>query len=341
MIIKHSLGAYGIHVYSKDALLNELPDSSFIITDQTVRRMLSAQISESIPLLALEPGEQSKTLEAFGRCHEWLVSRGANRKSTLVALGGGVIGDLVGFVAATYMRGVPFIQIPSTLLAQVDSSVGGKVGIDLGQVKNLVGAFHAPTEVRLSVELLQYLPERQFINGMAEVWKYGAIMDAALFEILEKCPISPGSPELGDVIHRCIGLKAQVVEADEFETNGLRAILNFGHTVGHAIESLTGYGPVLHGEAIAIGMAVESKIGEMLGLTEKGTYERLCSALNNQKLPITHPICRDVDAMVENMKRDKKAAKRELTFSLLTEIGQCKLLGGVDEKAVRAALMDL
>lgn len=341
MIIEHSRGAYGIDAYSKDALLSELPKSSFIITDQNVQRILSADAITSLPVLALEPGEQSKALKTFGMCHEWLVRSGANRKSTLVALGGGVIGDLVGFVAATYMRGVPFIQIPSTLLAQVDSSVGGKVGIDLGQGKNLVGAFHAPIQVRLSVELLQDLPERQFTNGMAEVWKYGAIMDSPLFSALESRVLSPRSSELGDVVHRCIALKAQVVEADEFETNGLRAILNFGHTVGHAVESLTGYEPVLHGEAVAIGMAAEAKIGEILGLTEKGTYERLRCALETQKLPTTHPICRDAEAMIETMKRDKKAFGGALAFSLVTEIGQCKLVGGVDEKAVRSALIDL
>jgi 3-dehydroquinate synthase len=331
--IRHSRGAYEIRHLPLGDLLADLPPYSFVITDQNVRD--AVETPAGLPVLVLPPGEGNKSLETYGRCLEWLAGAGASRKSTVVALGGGVIGDLVGFVAASYMRGVRFLQIPTTLLAQVDSSVGGKVGLDLNAGKNLVGAFYPPSEVRLSTEVLASLPERQMNAGMAEVWKYGAIMDLELFQRLERNDIG-----LAEIVDRCISLKAEVVEADEFETTGLRAILNFGHTVAHAIESLTGYGPVLHGEAVAIGMVVEARLGERLGVTPPGNEARLRECLVRQGLPTYHPLLQEPDQVIETMRKDKKAVSGRLAFSLLTQLGGCKLVEGVPEGDVRAALSE-
>ncbi|AIE85782.1 3-dehydroquinate synthase [Fimbriimonas ginsengisoli] len=337
MTIRHSFGSYEIVDTPLEALLNALPPSSFVITDQNVQAALSLP---DLPTLVLEPGEGNKSLAVYGRCLEWLAGAGASRRSTVVALGGGVVGDLAGFVAATYMRGVPFVQIPTTLLAQVDSSVGGKVGLDLQAGKNLVGDFYPPTEVRLCAEVLATLPERQFNAGMAEVWKYGAIMDADLYARLRRSRLHAGHPYLSAVVKRCIDLKAHIVEHDEFETTGLRAILNFGHTVAHAIESLTGYGPVLHGEAVAIGMVAEARLGTELGITPAGVEENLRESLTEAGLPTVHPLLNDTEAMLRAMRRDKKAVEGRLAFSLLTQIGRCKLVEGVPETKVRDALTE-
>lgn len=340
MKIRHSRGAYPIDWFSPRDLLRDLPPQTYLLTDANVVEALGTDFRTDLPARILEPGEGNKSLEVYGDCLRWLAERGATRKSTLVALGGGVVGDLGGFVAASYMRGISFLQIPTTLLSQVDSSVGGKVGIDLPEGKNLVGAFYPPVQVRLSLDLLRALPERQFANGMAEVWKYGAIMDRALFEDLCDRPVDRNDERVSDVVTRCIRLKADVVEADEYETTGLRAILNFGHTVAHAVESLTGYGPVLHGEAVAIGMVAEATLGERLGLTPAGTDRLLAEHLARQGLPTTHPILRDVEPMVAAMRKDKKATAGDLAFSLLTEIGGCKLIEGVNEREVRAVLSE-
>src|SRR5205807_1069483 len=193
--------------------------------------------------------------------------------TTIIAFGGGVIGDLAGLVAALYMRGVPYVQIPTTLLAQVDSSIGGKVAVDLAAGKNLAGAFYPPKEVLIPLDALRTLDKRQFRNGMAEVWKYAFIADKDLLGTLKaKVPnCSNNVNNLKGIVQRCIEIKKGAVEADEFETSGARAVLNFGHTVGHAIESATGYSGIFHGEAISIGMVAESYLGEELGVTEAGT----------------------------------------------------------------------
>lgn len=332
--VRHHRGSYLVQPRSREALLQDLPSNSYILTDANVDATLRPEGKK----LVLEPGERTKGFEAYARCLSWLASERASRKATVVALGGGVIGDLGGFVAATYMRGVRFLQIPTTLLAQVDSSVGGKVGIDLPEGKNLAGAFLPPSEVRLSVDVLESLPPRQFANGMAEVWKYGLIMDADFFAKLDADPLRPGHPSLAEAVLRCVRLKADVVEKDEFETTGLRAILNFGHTIGHALETVTGYEALLHGEAISVGMVLEARLGELLGLTPVGTVEAVRQAMLRSDLPIAHPATQDVDAMVEAMRRDKKATEGSLAFSLLTRIGECKLVEGVEESAVRAVL---
>jgi len=236
------------------------------------------------------------------------------------------------------MRGVPYYQIPTTLLSQVDSSVGGKVGVDLPEGKNLAGAFYPPAHVSISVELLQTLSRQQFANGMAEVWKYGFIMDSELVGLLEEKAIEPNDSNLESIVERCIALKARVVEADEFETTGLRAILNFGHTVGHAIEFATGYGTLLHGEAISIGMVAEARLGELLGITPAGIWREIQRNMKNQGLPTSHLVLHHSELLLNAMLGDKKAANGKLAFSLLTDIGRCKLVEDVPASAVQEAL---
>jgi 3-dehydroquinate synthase len=328
MTIRHTNGTYEVVPTTLRDALSDLPTDCVIVTDANVASV--ATLPSGVPTLVLPAGEATKSLETFGSALGWLAQNGASRRTTVVALGGGVIGDLAGFVAAAYMRGVPCLQIPTTLLAMVDSSVGGKVAVDLSEGKNLAGAFWPPSEVRIPFDALSTLPERQRINGMAEVLKYGFIMDAPLLER----PLH----DLRATVLRCVALKAQVVEEDEHETNGRRAILNFGHTVGHAIERLTGYGPILHGEAIAVGMAVEALLGERLGVTPQGTTDSVRETLAEYGLPTAHPVVREVAPMLAAMRGDKKAVGGRLAFSLLTGIGDCKLVAGVPELEVRHVL---
>jgi 3-dehydroquinate synthase len=333
MEVRSSSGSYSIEFASLTAIATDLPSNSFVITDRNVWSHWGS-IFDHLPTLVLEPGEASKRLAGAETCYRWLAHHGATRSSTILAFGGGVIGDLAGFVAATYMRGVRLIQVPTTLLAMVDSSVGGKVGVDLPEGKNLVGAFYPPQKVLIPLETLGTLPPREFTNGMAEVCKYGAIMDAQLFGELSR-GVSRG--QMQSLIKTCISHKADVVQEDEFETTGRRAILNFGHTVGHALEKVTGYSDLLHGEAISIGMVVESRIGESIGHTKTGTTEQLRACLESNGLPTELPLVEEQE-LIAAMKLDKKALPGQLAFSLLTHIGGCKLCTGVPEEAVLAAL---
>lgn len=329
MIVRHSGGEYPVVPTTLREALDGLPTDAVILTDTNVAAVVP--LPGRVPALVLPAGEATKSLARFGEALGWLARVGASRRTTVVALGGGVVGDLAGFVAAAYMRGVPCLQIPTTLLAMVDSSVGGKVAVDLPEGKNLAGAFWPPCEVRLPFDALATLPSRQRTNGLAEVLKYGFIMDAPLLDADFK-------GDLHDVILRCVALKAQVVEEDEHETTGRRAILNFGHTVGHAVERLTGYGPVLHGEAISIGMAVEAELGERLGVSPSGTAWQVRETLLRNGLPTTHEALRRPDEMLAAMRGDKKSVGGNLAFSLLTGVGGCKLFPSVPEDDVRRAL---
>ena len=264
---------------------------------------------------------------------DWLAEQGAKRDATVVALGGGVVGDLAGFAAATYLRGVGLVQIPTTLLAQVDSSVGGKVGVDLRQGKNLLGAFYPPTEVRICVDALDTLPERQWSSGLAEVLKTGFIMEPSILDQAD-----PGTrAEIRGLVEVCIDCKRRIVEADELETTGLRSILNFGHTVGHAIETALGYEELLHGEAISIGMTVEAELSERLGLAQE-VARPVRETLAAHDLPTSHPILTQGRRLLELMAQDKKSLSDSLAFSLLRSIGQCELVRAVPAAEVLAAL---
>lgn len=335
MVVKHSRGSYAVEYKPLDEAIAELPQDSVIVTDSNLDGLYGHRFDRA--RIVVEAGEGSKSVETYSRVVSDLAKLGAKRSTTVVAFGGGVVGDLAGFVAATFMRGVPLIQIPTSLLAQVDSAVGGKVGIDLPEGKNLAGAFHQPQRVFIALNTLETLPARHFTNGMAEVCKYGLILDPAMADCLRKDRLQPTSG-IGDLVESCIAHKARVVEEDEFETTGLRAILNFGHTIGHAIEAALNYEALLHGEAIAIGMYLEARLGEQLGETTPGTADEVAELLENQGLSTTIPDVLDASDLVSYMRRDKKADSAGLAFSLLTKVGECKLVRGVPEAEVVRAL---
>ena len=285
-------------------------------------------------------GERYKTLKTIARLYDAFLEAKLDRKSLAVAIGGGVLGDMAGFAAATYLRGIDFVQVPTTLLAQVDSSVGGKTGVDLPQGKNLVGAFHQPRRVLIDSDTLDTLPARELVSGMAEIVKYGIIYDTNLFERLEKeMPIllRRDKNALAAVIARSCEIKAAVVSQDETE-QGLRAILNFGHTVGHALEAATAYRTYKHGEAIAIGMAIESRLGEMANLTEPGTTDRLISVLQSAGLPTRWPAAISADQILQAAQTDKKTVGGRLHFALPRRIGEAFVSSAITDEMVREAL---
>lgn len=336
--VQHRLGQYAIDFVSIGEIRKSFPENAIVITDRNVARIYP-QLLDDLPHLIIGPGERSKSLHQFGHIGRKLAMMQAKRSTTLIALGGGVVGDLAGYVASAYMRGVPLLQVPTTLLAQVDSSVGGKVGVDLPEGKNLVGAFYPPSRVLIAPEFCATLSPRQFRNGMAEVLKYGLILDKGLLGTLEGKGLTPTSTHLASIIERCVVLKKEVVEADELETTGLRAVLNFGHTIGHAIEKVLNYRRLLHGEAISIGMVLEARLGEQIGVTEKGTTTRAEALLNRFRLPTRLNLELDAELLIDAMKGDKKAVGSQgLSFSLLTTVGHCKLVHGVSESTVRDLL---
>jgi 3-dehydroquinate synthase len=285
-------------------------------------------------------GEGSKSVLMLDDLWRLLLEFGADRKSVVVAVGGGVIGDLAGFVAASFARGLPFIQIPTTLLADVDSSVGGKVGINLPGAKNMVGAFWQPRGVLIDTHVLHTLPEREYRSGLAEVVKYGVILDATFFEYLENNVegLRRRDPQvLRQVIARSCRLKADVVEQDERELSGLRAVLNYGHTFCHAIEAVAGYGEWLHGEAVAIGMVCASKLAESLGRIDSDLTARQVRLLTDLGLPVTLPDLPN-DELMAAMQRDKKVEHGKLRFVLPTRLGHVELVSGIDAVLVRRLL---
>ncbi len=291
--------------------------------DAAVRALKMAGFVPSI--ITVAAGETAKSLKVVGECYDQLAMKRLERKSFIVALGGGVVGDLAGFVAATYLRGIPFVQVPTTLLAQVDSSVGGKVGVNLKAGKNLVGSFHQPKTVLCDLEALTALPEREYRSGLAEVIKYGVIKDADLFRRLERemdRVLKRDGPTLANIIARCCTLKAEIVAADETE-GGVRALLNFGHTVGHGLEAISGYGEYLHGEAISIGQVAAARLSARLsGLPEKDA-DRIHDLFVKAGLPVTLKLApKKREALFEAMRLDKKVSGGELKFVLAQSIGE-------------------
>ena len=258
-----------------------------------------------------------------------LLELGADRKTLVVAVGGGVIGDLAGFAAATYARGVAFAQVPTTLLAQVDSSVGGKVGINLPLAKNIVGAFWQPVAVLIDTKTLATMPAREYRSGLAEVVKYGVILDADFFAQLERdaaALLAQRQDVLEKVIARCCRLKADVVEADEREETGLRAVLNYGHTFAHALEAIAGYGELLHGEAVSIGMMCAARLARRLGRIDDEFVQRQEKLLVALKLPVAVPKL-DTDELMAAMVHDKKTEHGKLRFVLPTRMGHVEIGG--------------
>ena len=269
--------------------------------------------------LALPHGEATKDFQTLPTVYKAMLEAKISRTDLIVALGGGVVGDLAGFVAATFLRGIKFVQIPTSILAQVDSSVGGKVAVDLPQGKNLVGAFYQPKMVLIDPDVLETLPERYVTDGMGEVIKYGCIKDRKLFDLLEKCGCYENLKEhLTNVIATCVDIKRRVVEEDEFDT-GERILLNFGHTLAHTIEQHFHYERESHGEAVAIGMYQITKIAEEKGLTKKGEAEHIRKVLEAYKLPVKADV--PLPQLTEAIKLDKKTLNNKLKVVLLHEIG--------------------
>lgn len=288
----------------------------------------------------LPSGEAQKALTVAAALYDRLVDLPADRKTLIVAVGGGVIGDLAGFVAATFNRGLPLFMVPTTLLAMVDSSVGGKVGVNHPRGKNLIGSFHQPVGVWIDTATLTTLPDREYRSGLAEVVKYGVILDAELFGYLEHHADAILRREPGCVRHivaRCCRLKADVVERDEREETGLRAVLNYGHTFAHAFETAAGYGSWLHGEAVAAGMICASQLAERRGLIGAELTQRQQQLLHRFGLPVT-PERWDTDALITTMRSDKKALAGKLRFILPRRLGEVDLFDDVVEADVRAVL---
>lgn len=318
-----------------------------VITDENVDALYSEAVGDALQeagaqldILVVEPGEQSKASEVASDLWEQLLDNGADRKSVVLALGGGVVGDLAGFVAATFGRGLRFVQIPTTLLAQVDSSVGGKVGINLPGGKNMVGAFWQPRGVLIDVDVLQTLPVREYRAGLAEVVKYGVIQDAEFFAYLESNIEKINTRDaavLARIVERCCRLKADVVEQDEREETGLRSILNYGHTFGHAFEAATEYELLLHGEGVAIGMMCAARLAERMGRVDAAFVERQRKLLEAFGMVLDVP---DVehDELIEFMYRDKKVERGKLRFVLPTRMGHVELVRDVVTDDVLAAM---
>ncbi len=290
--------------------------------------------------LVIPAGESSKTLEIAGRAFALLADAGASRDACIVALGGGVVGDLAGFVAACWMRGVDFVQLPTTLLAMVDSSVGGKTAVNLPQGKNLVGAFHQPRGVAIDVDTLRTLPPRELAAGWAEVVKYGAIRDAAFFAWLatHADALRAGDVALrAEAIARSVAHKAEVVARDERE-QGERALLNFGHTFAHAIETVSGYERWLHGEAVAMGMVLAARLSARLGLAPAADGDALRSLLVRYELPVALDGTLDPERLLAAMRLDKKAQSGRLRLVLWRGIGAAFVTGDVPDADILAVL---
>lgn len=305
-----------------------------VVTNETVAPLfLDAVIvnlsGKNVESICLPDGEKFKTVATVESIFDRLVSAGANRDATIVALGGGVVGDIAGFAAACYMRGINFIQVPTTLLAQVDSAVGGKTGVNHAKGKNLIGAFHQPQIVLIDTDTLERLPDRELKAGLAEVIKYGAIADVEFFAWLEdniEALISREPEALATAILRSCELKAEIVSADERET-GRRAILNFGHTFGHAIENCEGYGEWLHGEAVAAGMVMATALSGIAVDDE----DRLRALIEQAGLPVAPPHI-DSDKFLTAMSMDKKVTNNQLRFVLINELGSAFVTSNYDEE---------
>jgi len=303
---------------------------ALVVTNPTVRKLYGAELARglkregfAVSVSVLPDGEKYKTLDSISQIYRDALRARLDRRSPVIALGGGVIGDMAGFAAATYLRGVPFVQVPTTLLAMVDSSVGGKTGVDLAAGKNLVGAFYQPRLVLMDIKTLAALPERQLHNGMAEIIKYGVIKDRDFFAYLEKRLSGKtrlAGREYEEIIVRCCRIKAAVVRDDEREEKGVREILNFGHTFGHAIETITGFRKYNHGEAVAIGMNMAGQLARELGMFRE--TERLESLLRMAGLPVKFAGRRLVRRLIVAMLADKKAREGKLRFVLPVAIGE-------------------
>lgn len=354
VLVHHALGSYPVYVEPGalarlDQLVGEhLPGRRVaMIADESVHELYQDGRMSVAPwkgeTITFAAGEKSKTRETWAWLSDSLLERGFGRDSALIALGGGVTGDLAGFVAATYMRGIPYLQVPTTLLAMVDASVGGKTGVNTPQGKNLVGAFHPPAAVIADPKTLATLPDRDYRAGLVEAVKHGLIADRAYFEWMESNAPAISSRSLDPLtrlIRRSVEIKAEVVSGDERES-GRRAILNAGHTVAHALEQVSRYA-LPHGEAVALGLVVECELAEQLGLASAGLRSRVAALLSRLGLPERLPAGLERTALVESMATDKKNRSGQIHFALPKQLGEMHRVNGwttaVTPKAIRAAV---
>jgi len=320
-----------------------------LVTDAVILALHGAAVIRSLEVAGFDvttvlvpEGERAKTLDVAASTWERFLEAGLDRGSTVLALGGGAVGDLAGFAAATFMRGVNFVQLPTTLLAQVDASIGGKTAIDHPRAKNLIGAFYQPRLVLADTAALLTLPEREFRSGLAEVIKHGAVLEAAYFDEVGRgaaALIKREPATLERIVAGSCRLKASVVERDEQEAE-LRHVLNYGHTIGHAIEAVTGYRRFAHGEAVSLGIAAEAGIAERLGLAKPGVRSRQVRLLEAVGLPV-HGVGETPSLVAEALSRDKKARDGRVPFVLAPEIGSYRLVFDVPKATILDALADL
>ncbi len=337
------LNPYSIHIDDSwqglaAAIKPFVGNKVMIVSDENTKDLFYNEVSRilvsmkvEVSCVAVPPGEASKSLQVAENLYTQALSASLDRSSSILALGGGVVGDLAGFIAATYMRGINFIQIPTTLLAQVDSSVGGKVAVNHPLAKNIIGSFYQPKSVYINIDTLRTLPDRQFSTGMAELIKYGFIWDTTFLEWLDgniESLMRREYSSLAYAIQRCCQIKADIVSRDEKES-GLRAILNFGHTIGHGLESLTGFNLYTHGEAVALGMIYESLIARNIGLIDQNLIDLLIGLLKRANLP-TRIEQIDVKALIRAMSHDKKNKSGSIVFVLPIGVGEVDIFDNVD-----------
>ena len=352
--VRVELGINSYDIYIGNTLGNELKNfvnnakfskKALLVTDTNVKKFFSGEIilalesaGLDVKLVTIPAGETSKSLAEAEKIYTAAIEFGLDRKSAIFALGGGVVGDLTGFIAATYLRGVPFIQIPTSLLAQVDSSVGGKVAVNHQLGKNLIGAFYQPKAVFINIDMLNTLLSREIASGLGEIVKYGVISDADLFKYLEENAYQTLALEneaMEHIIARSCEIKAEVVSKDEKE-GGLRRILNFGHTMAHAIEKATGYSKYTHGEAVAIGMIGAAHISKTLGRIDEATFNRLQALIDKLGMLSKAQNC-DVDHMFNAIFRDKKTINGKINWVLMDKIGKVSVVSDVPDDVVKAA----
>ena len=351
ILVKLSDRSYPIFVGAKLESLGrqltglKLSKTALIVTNPKIGKLYLSKVSGGLKKagfkvnsVIIPDGEQYKRLEVVSKIYNAAIKAGLDRRSPVIALGGGVVGDVAGFAAATYLRGVPLIQVPTTLLAMVDSSIGGKTGVDLKEGKNLVGAFYQPKLVWIDVSTLKTLPREHIENGLGEVIKYAVIKDVKLFQYLES--VLSSKNQIPDtryqiLIERCCAIKAVVVSMDEYEKKGVREILNFGHTFGHALETLNGYTGILHGQAVAIGMNFAASLAVKLNLFKKSDKARLTNLILQAGLGACSLKRFTAAQVIEVMKRDKKTRDGKLRFVLPIKIGKVIVKSNISEGKIK------
>ncbi|HSM71119.1 MAG TPA: 3-dehydroquinate synthase [Anaerolineales bacterium] len=329
-----AMGEYDVIVDLVERLIKSFYPNSIIVTDENVAKFHLDTVRQILPdakIIILPAGEAHKNLESVSHLWESFLENGLDRRSTVIALGGGVIGDLAGFAASTYMRGMDWVAVPTTLLSMVDASLGGKTGFDLPEGKNLIGSFHPPKLVLADPGLLLTLPERELISGMAEVVKHGIISEPELFELCRR-GMDWVKQNLEEIVKRAIAVKIKVIEEDPYE-KGIRAALNLGHTVGHAVELVSRF-ELRHGEAVAIGMMVEAKYSARIGLAGSGLVEAVGGTLSALGLPVHIPDGMPREEIIRAMRMDKKKKAKSIRFALPVEIGRVELVEVSDLESV-------